>query len=131
MFWRCMVRNCPARLHTDINQQNPMTRGRGHNHLARPEKIVVRQRIQTMRHRATTEQLLSMPQVYREETRNLTELQQTVMPTFTNIYATLYRARRENVPALPAQRIDVVIQPPYSFTDDGQLFFQVSRQIKW
>lgn len=49
VFWRCLTKNCTARMKTNVEFGNPTIRGNGHRHLSNPEEFLIRSTLNTMK----------------------------------------------------------------------------------
>ncbi|XP_041377271.1 uncharacterized protein LOC121389688 [Gigantopelta aegis] len=120
VHWRCVTKTCTGKC-TTVGEFVRNTSE--HNHL--PSDSNVARFISILRKRAR-EETTPMQQIYNDEVAK--QALETVphLPSFPSMSSALYRQRRVLIPALPQTRADVILEEPWTQTNDGRRYLLFS-----
>ncbi|CAF2869516.1 unnamed protein product [Rotaria sp. Silwood2] len=128
IYWKCTVTNCPAHIHTDINNNLLNTTGE-HNHLLEPENLKVK-RFRTVLKERVINETVPIQKIYDEEIvkANFSPEILASVPLAHHIQAGLNQARRKLTPTLPTSN-SFDIPGGYQTTASGETFLICDKLV--
>jgi hypothetical protein len=143
IYWKCTEMNCPAHIHTDINNNLLSTNGK-HDHLPDSEDFAVKKFRAVLKERVMNE-TVPIQKIYDEEIvkanfapdalASVPQIHHMRMTTFTNISLLFFslesglnRTRRKLTPKLPTSNLfDIPVG--YQTTASGETFLICDKMV--
>ena len=104
-YWKCAVRSCPGRAHTTGNDEVQLLKSTDHDHEPAMEVALSAKMKSDLCQRAADNPTLPMKEVYNQYMSSDAPLLEDDLlePQLRSCKSQMYRARRQNMPPLPAK----------------------------
>jgi hypothetical protein len=123
-YWKCAVRSCTGRAHTTGNDEVHLLKSTDHDHEPDMEATLSAKMKSDLCKRAADNPTLPMKEVYNQYMSSDAPLLEDDLlePQLRSCKSQMYRARRQNMPPLPATLEDINLQGQWALTNDNQQF---------
>ena len=125
-YWKCIKRSCPGRIHTTGEMDAlQIVKTLDHDHQPDLESVNTSKIKSDLCERAAAAPTVPLKEVYRTYINSTDAPDRDddfLEPQISSCRSQMYRARRRNMPPLPATRADINIQGQWSTTNDNNRF---------
>ena len=123
-YWKCAVRSSTGRAHTTGNDEVQLLKSTDHDHEPDMEAALSAKMKSDLCERAADNPTLPMKEVYNQYMSSDAPLLEDDLlePQLRSCKSQMYRARRQNMPPLPATLEDINLQGQWALTNDNQQF---------
>ena len=124
-YWKCTTRNCSGRAHTTDTDQLLVIKLQPHDHEPDQEAANAAKIKADLCERAAQNPTVPMKEIYNQYlgSADAPPAEDDLLePQLRSCRSQMYRARRKNLPQLPATRSDIELEGQWATTNDNQRF---------